>query len=111
MVREGRRIRISSVEQLHAPRDCSLVLAHTRFERHDVGDSLPEAVARILAMNVEQGGFEKKLLGAGYRRKHDPQYALNRYRIVERRFYDVLDPAFPTNHALIVQWWHRARWG
>lgn len=95
MAREGRRIRISSVEQLHAPQDCSLTLAHTRFERHDSGDSLPASVDRILALNVEQGGFEKKLLEAGYRRKHDPLYALDRYRIVDRRFYDVLDPTFP----------------
>lgn len=95
MAREGRRIPISSVEQLHAPQGCSLTLAHTRFERHDAGDSLPAAVDRILALNVEQGQFEKKLLEAGYRRKHRTLYAGNRYRIVDRRFYDVLDPTFP----------------
>jgi hypothetical protein len=95
MAREGRRIRISSLEQLHAPQGGSLALAHTRFERDPAGDSLPAAADRILALNVEPSEFEKKLLEAGYRRKHDALYAGNRYRIVERRFYDVLDPTFP----------------
>lgn len=95
LAREGRRIRISSVEQLHAPQGCSLTLAHTRFERHSAGDSLPAAVDRILALNVEQNGFEKKLLEAGYRRKHESLYTSDRYRIVDRRFYNVLDPSFP----------------
>lgn len=95
MAREGRRIRISSLEQLHAPQSGSLALAHTRFEPDPAGDGLAAVIDRILALNVEPDVFEKKLLEAGYRRKHDALYAAKRYRIVERRFYDVLDPTFP----------------
>lgn len=95
LAREGRRVRISSVEQLNAPQNGFLALAHTRFEHDDEGDSLPRAVQRILALNVEATRFEKMLLEAGYRDKHAQSYAARRFRIVEQRFYDVQDSAFP----------------
>lgn len=95
LAREGRRIGISSVEQLNSPPGVKLILVHTRFERDATGDSLPLAVDRVLALSVGSTAFEKLLLAAGYRQKHAPLYASHRYRTVDQRFYDVQDPAFP----------------
>lgn len=95
LIREGRRLSISSVEQLNAPPDGELLLAYTRFEADINGDSLPSAISRIYALGVDATKFEKLLFDAGYRRKHASIYAKSTYRAVEQRFYDVTSTDFP----------------
>ena len=95
LAREGRRIRISSVEQLNSPVGMKLALSHTRFERHAAGDSLPLAVERIRQLNISSTVFERMLLAAGYRHKHATVYATQRFRTIDHRLYEVQDPSFP----------------
>lgn len=95
LAREGRRIRISSVEQLNSPLGTKLALAHTRFERDPAGDSLPLVVERIRHLNVSSALFERMLLAAGYRHKHAVVYETQRFRTVDHRLYEVQDLMFP----------------
>jgi hypothetical protein len=95
LVREGRIVGISSLDQLEPPPDGSLHLAHFRFEPDSSGVSLPTVVSRLRALCPEQAELDNRLSAAGYRDSHAEAYADLQYTVVERRTYNVESPAFP----------------
>ncbi|MER2133383.1 MAG: PD-(D/E)XK motif protein [Arthrobacter sp.] len=97
LAREGRRIGISSLQQLEAPNNDAgrLFLAYTRYERSSTGDSLPSMVDTILNLGVESALFERKLRRAGYFESHREAYLNSRFALKEQKLYDVKQEHFP----------------
>ncbi len=94
-VREGRLVSISSVDQLQAPEGGSLHLAHFKYSPDSSGDSLPDAIDRVLGLNVLRSEFYKQLESVGYHLGQTEEYLEKRFALVERRVYDLSDAAFP----------------
>lgn len=95
LLREGRVVPISSVDQLDPPVDGSLHLVHHRFEPDPAGDTLPAAVGRVLGTGVPPKELESKLQKVGYRTAEADHYNERAYRLVDRRTYDTDSTAFP----------------
>ncbi|HMJ77121.1 MAG TPA: PD-(D/E)XK motif protein [Iamia sp.] len=95
LVREGRVVSISSVDQLVAPDGGGLHLLHHRVQADPGGDSLPAAVDRVRGLGVEGPRLMAMLAEVGYRAEHADQYRARTYSVVERRAYDVEGEAFP----------------
>ncbi|YCK80834.1 PD-(D/E)XK motif protein [Arthrobacter sp. D3-18] len=93
--REGLRVRISSVEQLNSDADVSLHLDVYRYEPSPEGDSLPAAVARIQALQVEPGLLSSLLLKSGYRGQFSDVYQAYRFKTSGHYVYDVKESGFP----------------
>jgi hypothetical protein len=94
-VREGRRVSISSVDQLQAPEGGSLHLAHSQYSPDSSGDSLPDAIDRVIALNVLRTDLYKQLELVGYHLGQREEYLEKRFALIERRVYDVSDSSFP----------------
>jgi hypothetical protein len=92
LAREGRRVSISSLDQLAAPQGSELYLIHYRLELHPKGQTLSELLVEIRAL---AGGpeLEKKLHQIGYRGVDEDHYT-SRYIVVESRTY-LVDDDFP----------------
>lgn len=95
LIREGRIVGVSSVDQLQPPDGGALHLLHHRFQADPSGESLPGAIAGIRNLGVEEGLLLRLLHDAGYRSDLEDHYAVRRYRLVDRRCYDVELPPFP----------------
>lgn len=95
VIREGRVVSISSIDQLEPPPIGSLHLVHFRFEAAPDGDSLPAAIRRIRKLGIELGLFHSMLHSVGYLAPHEKHYERRTYRVVDRRAYDVEGPSFP----------------
>jgi hypothetical protein len=95
LVREGRIVCISSIDQLDVPVGVRLWLAHHRLDRDPAGFNLPEVVQRVLsqggsrsrlATHFDQLGVDLEDLGA---------YVEARFRLAGSWAYDVKGPDFP----------------
>lgn len=95
LVREGRFVKISSVDQLAEPPGSTLHLVHYRFEPAPDGRSLMDAIEAVRNLGVEPGELDALLTKAGYSEADAEHYRARRFRRVERRVYDVLDGSFP----------------
>lgn len=95
MVREGREIKISSLEQLDAPDGSSLHLAIHGFRSDPDGKNLNEVVDSVRGVVTKPSDFTMLLGEAGYFDHHRDRYESLRHRLVERRVYDVLAKGFP----------------
>jgi hypothetical protein len=95
LVREGRIVPITSVDQLQAPPDADLILRHTRFERDPGGSDLAEVVAEVLSAGALHSALARRLLEVGVGIDQVALYADRKYRVVETRAYDVSGPSFP----------------
>jgi hypothetical protein len=95
LIREGRLVPISSVDQLDEPPGASLHLVHHRFEMAPDGSSLPDTIDQVRALGVDQLTLDSLLAGTGYSPAHEEHYRSRRFRLVDRHVYDVVDPAFP----------------
>lgn len=95
LVREGRIVPISSVDQLQEPTGCNLVLAHIRLDPDPAGFSLPELVDRLLTAGADHHELMKRLHDTGVTAPDLSAYASRTFRISEVRAYDVLADAFP----------------
>jgi len=95
LVREGRVVGISSVDQLDPPVGGDLHLVHHQFATDPDGECLPDVVQRILDLGVVAKAFRGLLAESGYIDTDSENYRDRRYRLVERRVYDVEAPAFP----------------
>lgn len=93
--REGRIVGISSVDQLDPPPGGSLHLVHFRFEPDPSGLSLPEVVERVRQLCPVLNEFDYRIGASGYHERHSEHYERLRFAIVDRRTYDINDPAFP----------------
>ena len=93
--REGRRIPISSVEQLVSPPDSELYLAHYRFEDDPVAGSLADLVGVVENLSADRDAFREQLGVYGYDTRRADAYATLRLREKEFRMYDVNGVGFP----------------
>ena len=85
--REGRRIPISSVEQLVSP--------HYRFEDDPVAGSLADLVGVVENLSADRDAFREQLGVYGYDTRRADAYATLRLREKEFRMYDVNGVGFP----------------
>ncbi len=94
--RSGRIFQISSLDQLEPPPGGELFLATVRLENAPFGEiSLPTLVEEVRELSSTWTDVVDLLAEAGYRVDEADQYADLRYRIIERRLYEVL-PDFPS---------------
>ena len=95
LVREGRIVAISSIDQLQEPPGSDLMLLHLRFDRDPGGLSLTELVSSILAAGAQRLELERRLREVGADPADLAPYGDRRFRITDVRAYDVSGPAFP----------------
>lgn len=95
LVREGRRVGISSVDQLKTPAGGRLFLFHHRFDRSPNGQSIPQVVERVLAAGVDPTSLREGLEATGYWEEHSDAYRERTYELVDRHMWDVETSAFP----------------
>lgn len=95
LVREGRIVAISSIDQLQEPVGSDLFLLHLRFDRDPGGLNLPDLVSRILTAGAHRPELERRLREVGATPDDLTPYSARRFRITDRRVYDVGGPAFP----------------
>lgn len=95
LVREGRIIGISGVDQLQEPHGCDLTLRHVRLERHPAGFGLPEMVDRVLSAGADRSNLSSLLTHLGVNIDVLDPYQGRGYRVVESRYYLTSSPSFP----------------
>ena len=95
LVRDGRIVPISSVDQLHAPEGGSLHVVHHRFEPDSEGYELPEVVNSIIDLGVVASELLSLLERVGYRHADLDLYRGHNYKLVDRRIYNVEEETFP----------------
>lgn len=90
-------VKVGSLEQLDDAVASPLFLAAVRFARADTGATLPDMVAEVERLFVDEPGavdyLRERLLVAGYSESHASQYH-RRFEPRERRMYAVVD-GFP----------------
>lgn len=95
LVREGRIIPISSVDQLQEPSGSDLHLVHTRLTRDPGGFNLPELRSRVLGSGAQIDQLDRRLNELGVATPDLTPYADRRFTVSESRVYDVGGVAFP----------------
>ena len=95
LVREGRIISISSVDQLHPPPNADLCLIHHRLERDPGGFNISDLVQRLVSMGASASALQAGLAENGVDASNLKAYVARRYRSVETRTYAVTGFAFP----------------
>lgn len=91
--REGRRVRISSVDQLEPPAGGDLFLLHYRVDNDPQGVTLPHVIAEIVDLGASVAALNRKLQLIGYESAHVEQYT-NKFRVLDARLY-LVDESFP----------------
>jgi hypothetical protein len=94
LVREGRIVGISSVDQLETPPGIQLWLVLHRLDRDPGGFNIAEVVDRILALGCSQANLVAGLRAIGVDLDLS-LYTERRFRLVESLLYDVGSVAFP----------------
>ena len=98
--RERLTVEIHGVSQLDFPKDSRLFLSVERLESvPSGGNSVPDAVERLLACGVDTRGLMRALGEIGYRPADATAYLKVRFRTLELRYYSV-DENFPRITAL-----------
>lgn len=95
LVREGRIVPISSVDQLQEPAGADLILRHMRLEHDPAGFDLAVMVGRVLAAGASEADLGRRMNQVGVKLDELAPYAARRYRLLETRSYDVTGKAFP----------------
>lgn len=95
LVREGRIVSISSVDQLQEPPGADLLLVHTRLDRDPGGFNLPDLVGRALDAGAQRHQMDRRLNELGLAAGDLTPYAGRRFTVSDTRAYDVASPAFP----------------
>jgi hypothetical protein len=95
LVREGRIVGISSVDQLQEPPGVDLFLWHLRLDRDPQGFDLVEIVDRVVSSGGERVELARALSSLGVNVDALDPYRGKKYRVIESRFYDVTTTAFP----------------
>ena len=94
LAKEGWTIRVHGLDQLDGLPDEELHLLIYRFEQVQAGgDSLPDAIQRLLDLGVDSAGLHAALLAVGYS-PDETAYAAMRFLERGRRLYRV-DDTFP----------------
>jgi hypothetical protein len=95
LVREGRIVSISSVDQLQEPAGADLVLRHMRLERDPGGFDISAIVDRALDAGASASALATRMHEVGVNVDDLAPYGSRKYKLVETRTYDVTGPAFP----------------
>lgn len=95
MVREGRIVSISSVDQLQEPSGASLILVHTRLDRDPGGFSLPDLVDRVVDAGAYPHQVSRRLNELGVRAGDLTAYSGRKFKVADTRAYDVGGASFP----------------
>lgn len=95
LVREGRIIGISSVEQLKPPPNTDLHLVHHRLEPDPGGFNIGDVFERLTAIGASPSELEAGFEDNGVFVSDFKHYVARRYRLVETRTYDAMGMAFP----------------
>ncbi|CAM3498604.1 PD-(D/E)XK motif protein [Nocardioides dubius] len=95
LVREGRIVSISSVDQLQEPAGSDLLLVHTRLDTDPAGFNLSDLVHRNLEAGAHRREIDRRLHELGIAAGDLTPYAARRFSVPEVRFYDVVGFAFP----------------
>lgn len=95
LVREGRIVTISSVDQLQEPPGADLLLVHTRLERDPGGFALQDLVDQSLDEGAHRNELDRRLRELGVVTGDLTPYSSRRFTVSESRVYDVAGEAFP----------------
>jgi hypothetical protein len=95
LVREGRIVGISSVDQLQTPPNSDLYLIHHRLERDPSGFNISDICQRLVAKGASESDLAAGLDGNDVYASDLKPYAGRRYRQVETRTYNTAGFAFP----------------
>lgn len=95
LVREGRIVSISSIDQLQPPQDANLHLVHTRLDRDPGGFNLQDLVERVLDAGAHRNQLARRLNELGVGVSDLTPYAGRRFAMADTRVYDVAGIAFP----------------
>jgi hypothetical protein len=95
LVREGRVVSISSIDQLQTPIDADLFLVHTRLNRDPGGFSLPELVTQVIDAGGHVDQVNRRLVELGVRPTDLSPYANRTFKVSDSRVYDVDGESFP----------------
>lgn len=95
LIREGRIVSISSIDQLQAPPGADLFLVHIRLDRDPGGFSLRDLVDRVVGAGAHRGQVNRRLSEAGIGTGDLAPYADRKFKLADTRMYDVDGDAFP----------------
>jgi Putative PD-(D/E)XK family member, (DUF4420) len=95
LVREGRVVPISGIEQLEPPPGSMLWLVHHRFERDPGGFNLTDITQDLQGSGASTGELARGLAENGVYLDNLAPYDGRRYRVVESRMYDATALGFP----------------
>lgn len=95
VVREGRIVPISSIDQLQEPAGADLVLLHVRFDRDPGGLNLTDLVTRVSGAGAQRQELEQRMRDFGANPDDLASYGAKRFRLTDMRAYDVTGTAFP----------------
>ncbi|MFT4085009.1 MAG: PD-(D/E)XK motif protein [Nocardioides sp.] len=95
MVREGRIVSISSVDQLQEPDGGNLILVHTRLDRDPAGFSLRDLVDRVLDAGAHTDQVNRRLNELGVGAADLAAGSARKFKVADTRAYDVAGAAFP----------------
>ena len=95
LVREGRIVPISSIDQLLEPPGAKLHLHHLRLERDPNGTDLEQVIARVVKAGADRTALGRLLQPLGVSISALEPYRTRKYRVADTRLYDVNGPAFP----------------
>ena len=95
LVREGRVVGISSVDQLEEPPGVPLYLRHSRLERDPGGFRIDDVLNALLASGADRDSLDRLLGEVGVSIDRLDPYGERRYRSAETRLYDVAGDSFP----------------
>jgi hypothetical protein len=95
LVREGRVVSISSIDQLQPPPNTDLYLVHHRLERDPGGFNISDVFQRLTVIGASESDLAAGLAANDVFVNDFKLYAGRRYRLVETRTYDAMGVAFP----------------
>ena len=103
LVREGRIVSISSIDQLQPPPSTDLYLVHHRLESDPGGFTIGDVFQRLREIGASQPDLEGGLASNGVFVNDFKHYAGRRYRLLETRTYNAIGAAFPriTRHSFL----------
>jgi hypothetical protein len=96
LVREGRIVAISSIDQLQPPPNTALWLIHHQLDRDPSGFTIADRIHRLASMGASSDDLAAGLAETGVDMNNLEPYSPRRYRLVKTRTYDVTGFAFPS---------------
>jgi hypothetical protein len=93
--RVGRRVSISSVEQLASPSGVDLYLSFLGLRLDPAGESVPQLLEALVDLGIPRIDLLERVAPIGYHPEHSAGYEEQRFLVHEWLLYDVSSPAFP----------------